>query len=374
MKHLFKTLTLSGVILFTGCGDTTATDNNSSLEDVLNNDKPKIILEGEERIQITLGTQSISESGYSAYDEADGDLTNDVVRKNNIDFTKVGEYTVTYSVEDTEGYKDTKYRYVSIINPFSSSNSNNSTDNSVDPYYNNGQDYQGSAPVITLLRDERAFDGPLYLALGVDYDISYSATDFEDGNIGDRVILTGANFDPNKVGTHIVTYSVTDSNNNSVSKSLTVIVGSNTTWNTVTPTSLDTFISWYSSECGQTFNNSLYNKTTGRYNGTISCSSKGLSYVDLEPMSLFSSINSIDFSHNNLDEIDFTPLSNTHVIKKIDLSYNNFYHIDFSPLYNLQNINELWINGNHLVYTRAEREELFKGFNNRSFTIYFDKQ
>jgi len=371
MQHTFKTLILSGMILFTGCGDGTTTSNdNPSIEDVLNGDKPKIKLEGDEKIKITLGTRTVSESGFSAYDEADGDLTNDIKREHNIDFTKVGEYTITYTVEDSDGYKDTKYRYVSIVNPIGLSNSTD-VNNTVQPYYNNGQNYQGSAPEIKLLRYEQEFDGPLYLALGAEYDIAFSATDFEDGNIGHNVQIKGANFDPNKGGTYIVTYSVTDSNENSVAKSLTVIVGSSSSWNTATPTGLDSFISWYSSECGQTFNNSLYNESTGRYNGTISCSSKNLSYVNLEPMSVFSSIDSIDLSHNNLDDIDFTPLQNTHVIKKIDLSHNNFSHIDFSPLYNLQNINELWINGNTLNYTREEREALFNGFNNQSFIIYF---
>jgi len=370
MKHIFKILTLSGVVLFTGCGgDGTGTaTNNEPLEDVLNTDKPKITLEGEKNIQITLGTNTISEAGFSAYDEADGDLTSDVIRTHDIDFTKIGNYRITYTVEDSEGYKDTKYRDVSIVNPLSGSSSNST----VEPFYNNGQNYQGSAPVIQLLRYEQPFEGPLYLGLGESYDIAYSATDFEDGNIGDRVTISGANFDPNKSGTHLVTYSVIDSNNNSVAKSLTVIVGNSTTWNSnATPTGLEAFESWYSSECGNTFNRSLYNENTGRYSGTISCSSKGLSYVDLAPMSVFSSIDSINLSNNKLEEIDFTPLSNTHVIKKIDLSHNNFYDIDFSPLYNLQNINELWLNANHLNYTKAEREALFRGFNNKSFVIYF---
>ena len=365
MKHLFKTLTISGMILFTGCGDTTAVDNNSSLEDVLNGDKPKITLDGDINIEIPLGTQTISESGYSAYDKVDGDLTSSVKREHNINFSQVGEYVVTYSVEDSEGYKDTKYRYVSIVNPLFDSNT------TVDPYYNDGHDYEGSAPEIKLLRNEQPFEGPLYLPLGAEYDISYSATDFEDGNLGDSVEITGANFDPNKAGTYLVTYSVTDSNKNSVSNSLTVIVGSSSTWNDTTPTGLEAFESWYYTECGETFNSDLYNETTGRYSGTISCSNKGLTDVDLEPMSIFSSIDSIDLSYNSLDEIDFTPLTNTYVIKKIKLNNNNFYDIDFSPLFNLHNINELWINGNNLDYTKEERKELYSGFNNKSFVIYF---
>jgi hypothetical protein len=376
MNHLFKSLSLLGMILLTGCGETTSTDNNISLEDVLDNDKPRIILEGNKTIEIPLGTKNISEAGFSAYDEADGDLTSEVKREHNIDFTQAGEYTIVYSVEDSDGNKDTQYRYVSIVNPLGLGSGDSNS--SIDPFYNNGEDYQGSIPEIKLLRNEKIFDGPLYLGLGEEYDIAYSATDFEDGNLGDSVTISGADFDPNKAGTYTVTYSVIDSNKNSVSKSLTVIVGNSTNWNNNTNydsvvTGVEEFASWYSSECGKTFNRSLYDEETGRYRGAISCSNRGLSYVDLIPMSIFSSIDEIDLSYNNLDDIDFTPLSNTYVIKKIKLNNNNFYNIDLSPLYHLQNIDELWLNGNHLDYSYAEREELYRGFNNRSFTIYFDK-
>jgi Leucine-rich repeat (LRR) protein len=135
---------------------------------------------------------------------------------------------------------------------------------------------------------------------------------------------------------------------------------------------LEDFKSWYSTTCNGTFNPRLYNSVSGAYNGNIDCSNRNLYDIDLNYMSIFTSIKKIDLSHNHITYIDFSPLSNTEVIEVLDISYNDLDNgIDFSPLYNLKNINELWIQGNHIEYTREEREELYRGFNNRSFTIYF---
>jgi len=360
MKNILTTLALSSIILFTGCEN-----SDTDYEEVLNPNKPKITLVGKINMELNLGTTSITEEGYSAYDQADGDLTSSIRREHNIDFTKIGEYTVTYKVEDSDGYKNTKYRYVKIVNPLSSG-TNNGNGSTIDPFYNNGETYRGSAPVITL-----SDDGPIYLALGESLNISFTATDFEDGNLGNHVVVEGANFNINQEASNIVLYTVTDSDENTVSKALTVIVGSQSSWTDTSVSDIDSFKTWYRTECGRSFKSSLYNETTGRYSGEISCANRGLHYVDLNPMSIFTSIDSIDFSHNNLEDIDFAPLANTHVIKKLDLSYNKFNYIDFSPLYNLHNINELWINGNSLNYTKSERIELYEGFNNRSFTVYF---
>jgi len=135
---------------------------------------------------------------------------------------------------------------------------------------------------------------------------------------------------------------------------------------------IDSFKSWYSSTCRETFNENLYHPETGVYEGTINCGNKDLYSIDLNYMSVFTSIHDINLSHNHLGTIDFTPLSNTEVIEILDISYNELDNeIDFSPLFNLHNINELWIQGNHIHYTREEREALYRGFNNRSLYIGF---
>lgn len=371
MKKMIMLSAVTGVLLLTGCGE------NTYDEDQFNEDAPVITLLGDRTIEIPLGQRTVNEPGFSATDTQDGDITYAVKVTNNIDLNTPGTYTVTYNVMDSEGFTDTETRTITILDPNSNSSSdNNSSSNDITPY-DGGQTYTGSVPQIK-------FPGgnPLYLALGEEYDTAYSAQDFEDGDLGASVKISGSDFNINQTGTYTVTYSVTDSHGNTATERRTVFVGeyttnndtttwSDTTWNDITPSDLDNFKSWYSSTCGNSFNDSLYNENTGYYAGTISCASRGLDSIDLSTMSIFSSIQSIDFSHNNLDYIDLSPFNNTNVIEKVDLSHNNFSSIDFTPLYQLNNINELWINNNNLNYNRAKREEIYRGFNNKSFTIYF---
>ncbi len=70
---------------------------------------PAIILTGGD-MELPLGTTYI-EPGVIAEDDADGVIYN-VVSTNNIDKTKVGSYTVNYSVKDKAGNTSTKSRKV----------------------------------------------------------------------------------------------------------------------------------------------------------------------------------------------------------------------------------------------------------------------
>ena len=364
MKKVIAISAITAMLMFTGCGETTT-------EDGFNEDAPVITLQGEQNIEITLGTRTVNEPGFTATDLQDGDLTQMVGVTNDINLDVAGVYTVTYEVMDSDGFQATATRTVTIVDP------NAGTDNNV-TIFNGGQTYKGSVPEIK-------FPGgnPLYLSLGEEYDTRYSARDFEDGDIGKNVNIEGSDFNVNQTGTYSVVYSVTDSDGNTVSKSRTVFVGNYTagndtttwsddTWNDTTPSDLDNFISWYSDTCGQTFHPSLYNENTGYYNGEITCSNRGLTSIDLTTLSIFSSIHGVDLSHNNLDYIDLSPFNNTNVIEIVRLNNNNLTSIDFSPLTQLQNINELWINDNNLDYSNFEdRDNLYKQFNNKSLFIGF---
>ncbi len=369
MKSIFLNVMLlvflvSTIFTLNGCG--TNDDNQTVYDDESSTYKPHITLYGDTNVTINLGVRSIDgdEYGYEAYDPQDGDITDKVKVVNNIDFNRAGQYRVTYSVTDSDGNKDVKYRYINIVD-----NSTNSSDNADgDPYYG-GQTYIGSIPTITITDGDT-----LYLPLGRTFTPSATAKDIEDGDLTSSIEIGGDRVNVNQEGTYVVTYTVTDSSGNTVSKNQTIFVGdygSSSDYTYTTTNSLDDFKTWYKTECGGTFNSSLYNANTGYYNGDINCENRGLYNIDLNYISIFSTIKALNLSHNNLSEIDFTPLAKTSVIEKIDLSYNKFSYIDFSPLYNLKNINELWINNNDLHYTEEERVELYRGFNNRSFTIYF---
>ncbi|HHH18947.1 MAG TPA: DUF5011 domain-containing protein, partial [Campylobacterales bacterium] len=302
------------------------------------------------------------EYGYEAIDTVDGDLTNAVERTHNIDFTRAGTYTITYFVEDSDGYTDTKTRTVTIV------------DGDYDAY-SGGGNVVGSAPTITFT-DGKNSD---FLSLGEQYVApQYVANDFEDGDLTYWVQTQGLDFDVYTAGTHTVTYSVSDQDGNVAYAYRTVYVGDYGTaiGGSTTSGTLEAFKTWYSTTCGQSFNETLYDATTREYRGDITCSYRNLSSIDLSTLSVFLTIKSLDLSHNNLDYINFDQLgldvNNEKILEDLDLSYNNFSYIDFTPLHNLRNINNLWIQGNNLDYDTVEkREALYEIFNNRSLTIYF---
>lgn len=68
--------------------------------DVIDNEKPNIMLIGDKEINIYIGDK-YEELGASAYDNYDGDITNNIVISGDLDNNKVGEYVITYSVSDS---------------------------------------------------------------------------------------------------------------------------------------------------------------------------------------------------------------------------------------------------------------------------------
>ena len=63
---------------------------------------PVITLLGDTTVTIEVGT-TYTDSGATAADNYDGDLTSSIVIVNNVDTSTVGTYTVTYNVSDTSG-------------------------------------------------------------------------------------------------------------------------------------------------------------------------------------------------------------------------------------------------------------------------------
>ena len=55
------------------------------------------------------------EPGYTATDEQDGDLTNNVIVTGTVDVTKIGTYELVYSVSDKAGNKTSVKRKVDVI-------------------------------------------------------------------------------------------------------------------------------------------------------------------------------------------------------------------------------------------------------------------
>ncbi|AIO18598.1 hypothetical protein KQ51_00718 [Candidatus Izimaplasma bacterium HR1] len=129
---------------------------------------------------ITVGETHI-DSGATATDNYDGNITSDITVVNNVDNTTPGVYTIVYSVDDSSGNSDTATRNVTV---------NEVNDN----------------PIITLLGDN-----PLTINVGETYtDPGANASDDEDGDITDDIVITGT-VNNNLVGTYYITYNVVDS-------------------------------------------------------------------------------------------------------------------------------------------------------------------
>lgn len=61
--------------------------------------KPTITLNGLNVVYVKVNDK-YKEQGYKAYDDCDGDITSKVVVSGTVDTTKIGEYTISYKVED----------------------------------------------------------------------------------------------------------------------------------------------------------------------------------------------------------------------------------------------------------------------------------
>jgi hypothetical protein len=66
---------------------------------------PMITLEGEAEIDIILGGDAFLDPGATAFDEEDGDLTNNIIVTGEVDETMIGTYELVYNVSDQAGNK-----------------------------------------------------------------------------------------------------------------------------------------------------------------------------------------------------------------------------------------------------------------------------
>ena len=146
--------------------------------------KPVISLVGQSEINLELGS-AYTDSGATASDNIDGDITSSIVTVNNVDIYTVGTYLVTYNVSDAAGnLADEVTRTVNITPDV-------------------------IKPVITLSGDVE-----VSLELGTPYtDSGATASDNIDGDITSSIVTIN-NVDIYTVGTYSVTYNVSDAAGN----------------------------------------------------------------------------------------------------------------------------------------------------------------
>lgn len=147
--------------------------------------KPTISLIGG-NIELVQGTP-YSEPGYTASDNADGDLTLQVQVTGSINENQLGEQTLTYYVEDAAGNSTSTTRTVTVVEFVPDDT---------------------TAPVISLT------GGNLTLTVGDTWsEPGYTATDNVDGDLTAQVVATGS-VDTSKAGSYPITYTVSDSTGN----------------------------------------------------------------------------------------------------------------------------------------------------------------
>ena len=139
--------------------------------------------------------------GVSAYDKEDKDLTSSIkVVQNNVNTAKAGEYTVIYSVEDSQGAKSIKTIIVTVNPKLSQVN---------------------SIPEI-IASDKTIKVGDRFT--DKDALVGVSAYDKEDKDLTSSIKVVENNVDTTKEGEYTVIYSVEDSQGAKVTKTITVTV------------------------------------------------------------------------------------------------------------------------------------------------------
>lgn len=155
---------------------------------------PEITLNGDENLNLEFG-KKYEEPGYTAIDGYDGDITKNVtvseVKGDN------GNYDLHYEILDSSGNRADKVRHINI------------TDTTPPEIKLNGNAF------ISIVK------GTKYEEQGA------TATDNKDGNLSDKIKITGNNFDTSVDGDYKITYTVTDSNGNVATSTRRVVIGDN---------------------------------------------------------------------------------------------------------------------------------------------------
>lgn len=166
-------------------GDRILTDYARRIVHVVDTAPPEITLTSDPNV-FTIPGESYHEEGFAAYDDYDGDITERVVRSER-------DGIVFYEVTDSSGNIARAERPIVYHDPI--------------------------APELTLTGESA-----LSLELGSTYtEPGYTATDNCDGDITDRVTVSGS-VDTSAAGTYTLVYTVKDSYDNTATASRTVTV------------------------------------------------------------------------------------------------------------------------------------------------------
>ena len=147
-------------------------------------------------VEVSQYTEFNEKEFATATDIIDGDITKNIkVIKNAVNINVVGEYEVSYSVTNSYNATTTKTIKVKVV--------------------------ENAKPVIS------AEDKEILLNSTFDKKSGVSASDKEDGDLTLNIVVENDNINTKKVGKYQITYSVTDKANQTVTKTINVIVVEN---------------------------------------------------------------------------------------------------------------------------------------------------
>ena len=151
MKHLPNkilqtTLLASGLLLLNACGGGGGSKTSAATQQPTGTDTtaPVITLKGDATMRI-VETNTYSEPGATAIDAVDGKVT--VAVSGNVDTTKVGTYTITYTAQDSQKNTAKQTRSIEVVaakvltntRPHTHSNCKGNIEDTGKDYNNNGQ-------------------------------------------------------------------------------------------------------------------------------------------------------------------------------------------------------------------------------------------
>nr|WP_272509065.1 immunoglobulin-like domain-containing protein [Clostridium ganghwense] len=186
-----------------GSGHHSSSRSRSSSTTVIN-EKPQITLLGSKTVNIKVG-ESYSDAGAEAYDKEDGNITDKIEVKGNVDTNTVGEYIITYNVKDSAGNKaDEVTRTVKVEEEIIVPEEPKIPEGTPDK----------KRPVITLNGDSK-----IVLNFGDEYEeLGATAVDDVDGDITDKIKIKVNGKDDevntNIPGNYVITYNVSDTAGN----------------------------------------------------------------------------------------------------------------------------------------------------------------
>ena len=180
-----RAISLLLILLFSACF------NRSLLDDIINL-PPNLSLNGSNLINLRIGDKFL-DTGATAFDDIDGDLTSKIKISGSVDTSVVGKYPIVYSVIDIYGISTSKTRMVVV------------------------DDLSG--PLITLTGSKTINISPG----DIFNDPGATAFDALDGDLTSYIETNGI-VDSALNGSYTITYSVSDDTGNSASTSRTVVV------------------------------------------------------------------------------------------------------------------------------------------------------